>query len=235
MEANLSSQSILEDLHQCVESQIDAFLQIKHKSIELSTPQQLEELESMLHQKAQNLADTLTGIKLQEQLDAQIHQKEAKALMASQPGRMKNMGSRRVTIRLLGGTQVTFSTYYYHRASKLKKHQGKKGCYPQLLLLGIAKQHTPAMESLISLMATASSSYAEARHLIVHLLGFQVDVKTIRCVVKRFAEKARAAMRVESIEMDTQELSGRRVAASVAARQEAAPLRRRVVPDRHGL
>ena len=215
METHSSSEAILADLAQCVESLINALLAIKQQPIELNTPQDLEALESTLHQTTRELADTITGIKLQQQLDNALHQKTAKSLMKSQPKQIKNMGKRVVTVRLLGSTKLKFCVDYYHRPCQSKKGKGS-GCYPQLLLLGIAKQHTPSLEALISLMATASSSYHEASELIKQLLGFSVDVKTIRCVIKRFAAQARAALQLESLAIEeSQSLSGKRVAASV--------------------
>lgn len=215
MEADSSSKAILTDYNQRVESLMNTMLAIKQQPIELKTPQDLEALESTLHQTTRELADTITGIKLQQQLDNALHQKTAKLLMKSQPKQIKNMGKRVVTLRLLGGTKLMFCVDYYHRPCQSKKGKGS-GCYPQLLLLGIAKQHTPGLESLISLMAAAASSYHEAGDLIKQLLGFSIGVKTIRCVVKRFATQARTAMQLESLSIEEdQSLLGKRVAASV--------------------
>lgn len=215
MEAHSSSQSILADYDQHVETLMNTLLSMRQEGVELNTPESLEAFESSVHQTACELADTITAIRLQQQLASKAHQEKARAMMKAQPKRMKHMGKRAVTLRLLGGTKRTFSVDYYHRPCQAKKGKGS-GCYPQLLLLGIAKQHTPGLESLISLMATAASSYHEASVLIKALCHVAVDVKTIRCVVKRFAVKARAAMQSEQLDMgEHQALTGRCVAASV--------------------
>lgn len=126
---------------------------------------------------------------------------------------MKNMGERIVNIRMFGGTMVPVAATYYHQTSVLKKYHGRRGFYPGLLLIGVANHYSPCLESLISLFATAASSFSEAVQLIQEALGFKVDVKTIRTIVKRFAERARSAVELDKFEQPD-DFSDRIVAAS---------------------
>lgn len=126
---------------------------------------------------------------------------------------MKNMGERIVNIRMFGGTMVPVTATYYHQTSVLKKYHGRRGFYPGLLLIGVANHYSPCLESLVSLFATAASSFFEAVQLIQEALGFKVDVKTIRTIVKRFAERARSAVELDKFEQPD-DFSGRIVAAS---------------------
>ena len=123
------------------------------------------------------------------------------------------MGERIVNIRMFGGTLVPVTATYYHQKSILKKHSGRRGFYPGLLLIGVSNHYSPCLESLISLFATAASSFSEAVQLIQEALGFKVDVKTIRSIVKRFAERARTAVQLDKFEQPD-DFSGRIVAAS---------------------
>lgn len=123
------------------------------------------------------------------------------------------MGLRIVNIRMLGGTKIPIVTYYYHCKATQKKCRGRQGIYPGLLILGVANRHTPGLESLISLLAAAASSFSEASELIKITLDFKVDIKTIRTNAKHFAEKARACIELDKFEFPD-DFTGRAVAAS---------------------
>jgi hypothetical protein len=175
--------------------------------------ERLEALEKELQQITKELADTIAGIKLQQHLDSEANKAAEKELAKSQPMKMKDMGSRIVKIRMLGGTIIAILVTYYHRKATIKKHQSRRGFYPGLLLVGITNRYSPGLESLSSLLATATCSFAEASQLIQEALGFKIDVKTIRLIAKRFAERARSSVELDKIERPN-DFAGRIVAAS---------------------
>ena len=213
MDTNLSSRDIITNLDQKVEVSINEILKIKNDTIDLSNAESLEKLECELQQLTKELSDTIAGMKLQEQLDKPEAKEAEQDLVKGQPTRLKNMGPRVIKIRMLGGTMIPISANYYHRKATLKKHKGRRGFYPTLLILGCPHRFSPGLESMMSLLATASSSFMEATQLIEAVAGFNVDVKTISSIVKRFAQKARTCLDLDKFERPD-DFSGRVVAAS---------------------
>jgi hypothetical protein len=213
MESSPSSNEIITNLKQNVHALIEKLRRSLEESIEFSDSESVNKLEKELHKSAKELADTITGIKLQEYLMKLETKATEKELVKSQPSKMKNMGLREVNIRMLGGTKIPLIVTYYHRQGTLKKYKGKKGVYPGLLLLGIGNHYSPGLESLVCLMATAASSFDEASFLVAATLAFKVDVKRLKATVKYFGEKARISTELEDFELPD-DFSGRTVAAS---------------------
>jgi len=208
-----SNQAIISDLEAKVEAlkaEIDAIVLDQR---ELTNATQVSEFEELIHGKAKVMADLIIGLQLQKALESDALKAETDELVKSLPTRIKNMGYRSITIRMLGGTKIELRTPYYHRKATLKKHGGKRGFYAGLILLGIHERCTPASGSMISLLATASCSFDEASKLIQTLLGYSVNVKTIRLICKRFALRARTCQEADSFDFG-EEFSGRLIAAS---------------------
>jgi hypothetical protein len=173
----------------------------------------LEKMEIDLQTKTTKLADLISAIKLQEALDSEALGAAEKELLNSYPKKMKNMGCRTITVRMLGGTPVKLSAPYYHLKTDIQKMQSKKGFYPRLLLLGIHDKCTQALSSRVSLFATAACSLSEAKLLMGTLYGFNLDIKTIRMVCKRFSMRARASFKAGEIPL-AEEYKGKRVIVS---------------------
>jgi hypothetical protein len=201
-------------LNSTVESLFSELEQIKSSSVNLHQADALERLEVDLHAKTIKIADLISAIKLQETLDSDQLEIDEKNLIKSSQKKMKNMGRRAITIRMLGGTPITIITTYYHQKSDLKKLKGRKGFYPRLLLLGIHDRCTPALCSRASLFATAACSLEEAQRLMNTLYGFCLDIKTIRMICKRFAMRARAAFKAGEIPLEA-EFKGKHVVISM--------------------
>lgn len=195
-----NSASIIANLTAKVESLLGNIEEIVHSDIQLNDDADLFDLENKLQMLGRELADHIAGIKVQEHLDKEETKQNGKNLIDRLPTRMKNMGRRVVCITMLGGNKIPVLTEYYHRNATIDKYDGKCGGYPNLLLIGIAYRQTPALESLVSLLATASASFAEAGELIQQTLGFKVDVKVVRNTVRRFAEKVRSAAELDKFE-----------------------------------
>jgi len=213
MDNTSSSEDIISNLNAGVEALLEEIQLIRLSPVDVCYADTLEKLERELHQKTAQLADLISALKLQETLDSHSLDRDEQALLKSYPQKMKNMGRRRLKIRLLGGTQVLFSIPYYHQKTNLKKMQKKKGFYPRLFLLGIHDRCTPALSSLVSLFATAACSLEESKCLMETLYRFNLDIKTIRMICKRFSMRARLCFKAGEVPL-TKEFKGKRVVVS---------------------
>jgi hypothetical protein len=209
-----SSGTIISNLNESVETLFTEIQQIHVSSLNnTGDATWLEKLETEVHAKTARLADLISAIKLQQALESEALVELEKELVKSQPKKMKNMGWRSVIIRFLGGSEVTLSVPYYHQKSVIKKQEGKKGFYPRLVLLGIHERCTSALLSRVSLFATASCSFEEAKRLMGTLYGFALDIKSIRRICRHFAMRARSSFEAGEIALD-EEFKGKRVVVS---------------------
>ena len=213
MDNTSSSQDIIANLNASVESLMAEMHLIRLSSIDEWSADSFEKLEIELHKKAAKLADLISAIKFQEALNSESLDEAEKELLQLHPKKMKNMGRRTMTVRLLGGTPVQLSAPYYHQKIDIKEMQSKKGFYPRLSLLGIHDKCTPALSSRVSLFATAACSLDEAKRLMGTLYGFNLDIKTIRMICKRFSMRARICFNAGKVPL-TEEFTGKRVVVS---------------------
>jgi len=170
-----------------------------------------EKLEVEISKITSKLGDYTSAIIVQKSLESPELKESGKALLKASQVKMKDMGARVISIKMLGGTKVEIIANYYHKKSDLKnKKRKKQGIYPGLSLLGINDKCSPALSSRISIFATAASSFEEAKKLMETLYGFSVDVKTIQLICKRFAMRARLSFSKGSLPLDG-EYQGKRV------------------------
>lgn len=160
----------------------------------LSDHKTMNECELKVSQLAAEYADTIAAIQLQKYCNQEDAQEGGKQFVKQYVGRAKNMGARCVKLRFSNGTEIGIVSTYYHRKATLKKHQGKKGVYPVLMMMGINGALTAAFASKISLIATAASSFVEGKTLLNKLLNTSVDQKQMYKTVKRIATIARAQL-----------------------------------------
>jgi hypothetical protein len=175
---------------------------------------ELEALEKEIVRRTDQLAGLLIGYKVQQSIESEELKKETLKLIEACPKKLKNQGGREVRIHPLRGEEVTITCSYFSQKSKKDKRRKKKrtGIYPAFILLGLYDRYTPGLSSEICLMATVTSSYEEAHHLLKEL-GYEVAVKTIRSISMLYAKRAKAAlMAQESVFPET--VSGRTVAVS---------------------
>ncbi len=208
----VSSKTGIAALRANVESLIS---EIEAGQMECSSADDFEKFEMEVQRRMLEIADRLCGLKLQAVLDQEELNKGEKELLKGLPKKYKNMGSRTVKIRMLGGTEIEVKLPYYHQKSDLKqlKKKGVKGLYPKLLLLGIHDGCTSGLISRMSLFATAACSLDESKRLMETLYGFRLDVKLIRRVLRRFALRARMCFESGAVQLD-EEFRGRRVVVS---------------------
>ena len=115
------------------------------------------------------------------------------------------------------GICILVHTLYYigKNTGSGRKKKRNKGFYPGLLLFGIHDHCTPGLISEIGATVAAACSFEEAKDTLFRN-GIEVDVKTIRDLAYRMAQRARALQQASVINYG-EDLQGLRVA-SVAGR-----------------
>ena len=174
--------------------------------------EQLETLEARIVRETDRVAGLVIGLHVQAAIDDLQTSEQSQKLVRDHPKRFKSEGSRPVEIHPLRGQPVVISVDYYRRKGGSKKKRNK-GLYPALILLGIHERRTPAAGSEIALLAAAMTSLKEAAHMLEQQ-GRAVDVKTIRSISYRYAQRARAAIDAQSFVLP-ETAAGRRVAVSL--------------------
>ena len=134
--------------------------------------------------------------------------------MSSWPGRMKSEGFETISVQLCTGSSVDIRVRYYRRSCDRRNRKRYKGAYAGLILLGIHDRCSPALASMVSSWSALLSSFEEVRQVLCDH-GMTLDIKVIRKITYRYAERTRAeqqAGRIPLNEGDT--LEGRRVVIS---------------------
>src|SRR5919109_25909 len=178
------------------------------------TPEGLEALEREIRGYTDQLGALLVEMHLQASLDGEEHQKKEEELIRAWPGRLRSDGYERVGIFTLGGVWITVRARYYCRACDRRSGKRYKGVYGGLVLLGIHEHCTPALAATVSAWSALLSSWAEVRQVLWEQ-GVRLDVKGVRRVAYRYAERARVVQQAGQIalaEGDT--VQGRRVVVS---------------------
>ena len=176
-------------------NEIDGLLQAKTP---VTTADELETLERKIVDTTDRVAGLVIGYRIQQSVEAETLIRERRKLVRASPKKLKNQGVRDVTIQpLRGDALVIRTTYFSQKQKKGARKKPRKGAYPSLLLLGVYDRYTPGMAGDISLFATVTSSYEEARQLLKER-GQAVDVKTIRAITMSFGARARAAMQAQT-------------------------------------
>jgi hypothetical protein len=177
---------------------------ITEQKIEIKDPEELNAFERRIQKTTDRLAGLITAKKIQQVLNSLELKQQQNDLIRNFPRRMKNQGLREVEITTLRGDPVKVKTAYYSGKKKKrrlkKKKTVKKGFYPGLFLLGIHDRLTPASASEISLLAVVLSSFQEARQILM-MRGLDINVKRIREIANRYAQRADIVKRCEGMEI----------------------------------
>lgn len=138
---------------------------------------------------------------------------ESKELAKNQPRRLRNFGKRSFLIRFAGGTSVKLIADYYAKKKKCKKRE--EGFYPALYLLGIHDKCTPALASEVSMLSAALCSLEETTQML-HNRGCNLNIKTIRNIIKRYAVRARLSQEDNQTELflEAKTITGRKIVVS---------------------
>lgn len=127
---------------------------------------------------------------------------------------MKSEGRQSVRIQTRGGITIELFPRYYRRSCDRRKGKRYKGVYAGLLLLGIHDQCTPGLAAMVSAYSALLSSFEEVRQVFCDH-GITLDVKVIRKLAYRYAERGRAAQQAGQIPLNEEDsLQGRRVVIS---------------------
>ena len=135
-------------------------------------------------------------------------------MISNWPGRMKSEGFETVSIQLCTGSSVDIRVRYYRRSCDRRNRKRYKGAYAGLILLGIHDRCSPALASMVSSWSALLSSFDEVRQVLFDH-GMTLDIKVIRKLTYRYAERARAEQQAGRIPLNDEDtLEGRRVVIS---------------------
>ena len=189
---------------------IDALL--RHDDV-VHNAMELEALEKAIVSQTDRLAGVLIGYKVQQAIESEDMTEESRRVIDTCPKKLKNQGRREVSLQPLRGDAVRIKTAYFsQKAKKDKRTKKRRGVYPALIVLGVYDHYTPGMTSEISLFATITSSFEEARQLLTEG-GHDLNIKTIRAITLSYAARARAALHAQTGGFP-ETLSGRRIVIS---------------------
>jgi hypothetical protein len=202
------------DLAAKIQAANEQVVKIIARNDQIRNEQDLEKLEQEVQMLARELGDLIVAQKVQQIIDKdETFRASAVELSHRVRKSMVNKGRVLVQVRFSGGTSLSLSVAYWSRKSSAGRRG--KGLYPELHLLGIHDHCTPFLASEIAQATAALCSLEEARHMM-ESRGCSLDIKTVRNVAKRFASRARAGQKAESVVamLRTENLQGRRVVLS---------------------
>lgn len=195
----------------------DGFLEIEwliKEVVHIKDPDSLYEVEQRIGEATNRLAACMLALKIQEALNNQGIGDEQGKIIGSVPQKMKNQGVREVVLSTSFGVPITVVTSYFSRADKKDRRcRKRRGLFPGLFLLGIHDRLTPKLASEVSSTAVIVGSYAEARQVMENR-GIFIDAKKIGETCRRYAQRAKLAVRTEGYNF-SETLSGCRVVVSV--------------------
>jgi len=177
------------------------------------SPEELEKLEQEIRDLTERLAALTTGRQIQHSLDCEQMQEAQSKLLAEWPHRLKNHETEGVWVRTAGGCEVWVKARYFRRKGKRSGKRRYRGFYLGLLLLGINERCTSGFAAEVSLLAAMLGSLAEARGVLAER-GLGIDIKVLRGITYRFAERARLTQRLKGLGFD-ETVAGRRVVVSM--------------------
>lgn len=181
---------------------------------QIRNEQDLEKIECEVQGLTRELGDLIVARKVQQTIDEDETLRASTIELSHRVRKsMVNKGRVLVQIRFSGGTSLPLSVVYWSRKGSAGRRG--KGLYPELHLLGIHDHCTPFLASEIAQATAALCSLEEARHMM-ESRGCLLDIKMVRNVAKRFASRARAGQKAESVVamLRTENLQGRRVVLS---------------------
>ncbi len=202
------------DLTAKIQAVNEQILKIISRNDKIHNEQDLEKLEREVQALTRELGDLIVAHKVQQTIDEdEAFRASSLELSHSVRKSMVNKGRVLVQVRFSGGTSLPLSVAYWSRKGSAGRRG--KGLYPELHLLGIYDHCTPFLASEVAQATAALCSMEEAKHMMGSR-GCSLDIKTVRNVAKRFASRARAGQKAESViaMLRTEDLQGRRVVLS---------------------
>ncbi len=197
-----------------IQSIFEKTMEIWDSDQTLETAQDLEDFEQTVHNLGSLLKALLVEQKLQTTLNSEQMINDSVQLAKKLPCKTKNNGYRDVSITTESGICILISTLYFttKKGGKGRKKKCNKGLYPALLLLGINNRCTPMLISELGETVATVGSFEEAKDTLSRR-GVEFDVKTIRDIAYRMAQRARAIQQAGTFDYG-ENLNGRRVVIS---------------------
>jgi len=197
-----------------IEDVYDLLQELEQEIRQISSPEELDALEREIMGYTNFLAALLLQKKLQASLDSEEQQEKEAELMRLWPKRMKSEGYEIVRIHTAGGFCIQVRARYYRRACYRRNGKRYKGVYGGLILLGIHDRCTPGLAAMVSAWSALLSSFEEVRQVLSEQ-GMILDVKVIRKLAYRYADRARVLQQAGQITLGEEDnLQGRRVVVS---------------------
>ena len=195
-----------------IAEKIVAILERENNPQLTTTTEALEELETDLRKHANELCGLVVEKQIQHSIDSEEGREAQRQIIQAYPYKMVDKGKETVRLRACCGFEVTVRVSYFTRKGNRRGKKRYPGLYPGLLVLGIHERCTPGLASEISMFAGMLGSLEEARHVLAER-GIDLNIKTVRRIAYRFAERARTAQRVMELDFGPG-VAGRKVAIS---------------------
>jgi hypothetical protein len=177
-----------------------------------TTAEDFEEQERDLLKQAHELCALILEKQIQHSIDSEEGREAQRQIMQAIPFKMLDKGKEEVRLRTCCGFEVTVRVSYFTRKGNRRGKKRYPGLYPGLLVLGIYERCTPGLASEVSMFAGMLGSLEEARQVLAER-GVDLNIKTVRRIAYRFAERARTAQRVMELDFGPGVI-GRKVAIS---------------------
>ncbi len=195
-----------------IAEKIEAILERENNPQIVTTPEEHEELERDLLKHAQELCGLIVEKQIQHSIDSEEICEAQQQILLALPYKMVDKGKVKVRLRTCFGCEVTVQISYFTRKGNRRGKRRYPGLYPGLLVLGIHERCTPGLASEISMFAGMLGSLEEARQVLAER-GVVLNIKTVRQIAYRFAERARMAQRMMELDFGPG-VAGRKVAIS---------------------
>jgi hypothetical protein len=179
----------------------------------VQSPEELEKLEREIRDLTEELAALVAGRQIQFSLDSEEIQETQSKLVADWPHPLQYHEREGVWVRTASGYKVWIEARYFRRKGKRWGKRRYRGFYLGLLVLGITERCTSGFAAEVSLLAAMLGSLAEAGAVLAER-GVVIDIKTLRRITYRFAERARLSQRLKGLGFD-ENVAGRRVVVSM--------------------
>ena len=175
--------------------------------------EELEKREQEIAELGERLTTLIMGLQIQSSLDSDENREAENKLAKEWPTRLKIHEKVGVWIRMSTGYQVWIEVRYFRQKAKRSGRKQHKGFYLGLLLLGIHDRCTSGFAAEVSLLSAMLGSLKEAQTVLLER-GITIDIKTIRNITYRFAERARVTQQIKGMCFDD-DITGRRVVISM--------------------
>jgi len=195
-----------------IAKRILAILEWENRPQIATTAAELEELERDLLKQVHELCGLVVEKQIQHSIDSEEGREAQRAILQANPYKMLDKGKEEVRLRTCCGFEVTVRVSYFTRKGNRRGKKRYPGLYPGLLVLGIHERCTPGLASEVSMFAGMLGSLEEARRVLAER-GVDLNIKTVRRIAYRFAERARTAQRVMELDFGPG-VTGRKVAIS---------------------